>query len=219
MVLAAGVCIAGYLLGCLPVARVVAGRVGVDPTASGSGNPGASNVYRTAGRVAGAAVLLGDVAKGALAAGLGLAAGDRLLGLAAGLAAVVGHVAPLTSRLRGGKGVATAAGAVGVVFPFVAVLAVGAWSMVVVLTSLASLASVAAVLAMFATLVVTAVPGAELALAGVMAAVVLVRHTGNIGRLLRGSERTVRRDSPSSAPPGRPIATGPRPPRSGADHR
>src|SRR3954470_11076122 len=102
------VVLAGYLLGTLPFAHLVAGRRGVDPTAEGSGNPGASNVYPTAGRRAGVAVLACDALKGAAGVGPALAVGDRQLGLLAGLAAVVGHVFPLTRRFRGGKGVATA---------------------------------------------------------------------------------------------------------------
>src|SRR5689334_17894800 len=98
-----------YLAGMFPTARLVGGRTGHDPTHEGSGNPGASNVYRLAGRRAGAMVFLGDFAKGALAAGVGLAVGGRALGLACGAAAVAGHIAPVTRRFRGGKGVATAA--------------------------------------------------------------------------------------------------------------
>ncbi|MEC9057234.1 MAG: glycerol-3-phosphate acyltransferase, partial [Actinomycetota bacterium] len=71
-----------YLLGTLPSAMVVAGRQGVDPTTAGSGNPGATNVYRTAGRWAGLAVFLADAGKGAGAATLGLLVGGRPLGLA-----------------------------------------------------------------------------------------------------------------------------------------
>ena len=67
------VVLAGYLLGTLPFAHLIAARRGVDPTAEGSGNPGASNVYRTAGRRAGAAVLACDALKGAVAVGLALA--------------------------------------------------------------------------------------------------------------------------------------------------
>ena len=65
-----------YLLGTFPTAILVGRREGRDPTQEGSGNPGASNTFRTMGRRAGAIVLLGDVAKGALAAGMGLATGQ-----------------------------------------------------------------------------------------------------------------------------------------------
>ena len=83
-----------YLLGTFPTAILVGRREGRDPTQEGSGNPGASNTFRTMGRRAGAIVLLGDVAKGALAAGVGLATGNRAVGVACGLAAVLGHVSP-----------------------------------------------------------------------------------------------------------------------------
>src|SRR3954447_5481745 len=100
----------GYLLGALPTALAVGRRVGRDPTLEGSGNPGASNVYRTAGAKAGAMVFAGDFLKGAIATGIGLVAADRTLAVACGAAAVLGHIAPVTRRFRGGKGVVTACG-------------------------------------------------------------------------------------------------------------
>ena len=105
------VVVAAYLLGTFPTAALIGRMTGHDPTAEGSGNPGATNVLRTSGRGAGVAVLAVDVAKGALAVGLGLLVGDHTLGVIAGAAAVLGHVAPVGRRFRGGKGVATAAGA------------------------------------------------------------------------------------------------------------
>jgi glycerol-3-phosphate acyltransferase PlsY len=200
VVLDAAALAAGYLLGCVPTARMVAARVGVDPTAAGSGNPGASNVYRTAGRRAGLLVLAGDVAKGAVAAGLGLAAGGRLLGLLAGLAAVVGHVAPAARGRRGGKGVATAAGATAVVFPLPALVAVVAWALVLGACSLASVASLTGVAVMFAGIALTGPPPAEIAVAGVTAVVVLARHGTNLGRLARGREPTLRRPAARARP-------------------
>src|SRR5690606_21125041 len=80
-----------YLLGTFPTAILVGRRRGRDVTTEGSGNPGASNTLRTMGRRAAAAVLLGDLGKGAVAAGVGLLAG-RGIGVACGLAAVLGHV-------------------------------------------------------------------------------------------------------------------------------
>ena len=101
---------AGYLLGTFPTAALVGRLTGHDPTAEGSGNPGATNVYGTSGRGAGAADPLIDLAKGVIAAGIGLAVGDHTLGVLTGAAAVLGHVVPLTRPTLGGKGVATAAG-------------------------------------------------------------------------------------------------------------
>src|SRR5829696_8206095 len=99
-----------YLVGLAPTAQVTSRRLGHDPSREGSGNPGASNVYRTAGSTAGALVLAGDVVKGIVPTMVGRKLGGRRLGLACGSAAVAGHVAPVTRRFRGGKGVATAAG-------------------------------------------------------------------------------------------------------------
>src|SRR5436305_11412567 len=107
--------VVGYALGTLPTAVLVGRRSGHDPTHEGSGNPGASNVYRTVGRRAAAVVLAGDLLKGAAAAGLGWALAGHTVGVATGAAAVVGHVVP--PWRRGGKGVATSAGMVLVLFP------------------------------------------------------------------------------------------------------
>jgi acyl phosphate:glycerol-3-phosphate acyltransferase len=119
-----------YLLGTLPTAMLVARRAGVDPTAAGSRNPGATNVMRTVGKRAGALTLVGDVGKGVAAAGLGWALGGRALAILCGTAAVVGHVLPITRRLRGGKGVATGVGMGATVFPL-AMLAAVVWFYVV----------------------------------------------------------------------------------------
>lgn len=118
--------LAGYALGTIPTAHVVAGRYGIDPTVAGSRNPGATNVMRTAGKAAGAATVAGDVGKGMLAAGLGWALGGRDLAILCGVAAVLGHVAPVTRAFRGGKGVATGVGMTLVTFPLAALAGV-AW--------------------------------------------------------------------------------------------
>jgi glycerol-3-phosphate acyltransferase PlsY len=129
--LAAGVAaiVVAYGVGTLPTAILVAGRHGVDPTSAGSGNPGATNVLETVGARAGALTLVGDLAKGAAAAGLGWAVDGRMLAVLCGAAAVLGHVAPVTRRFRGGKGVATGVGMTLATFP-PAVLAGVAWFLV-----------------------------------------------------------------------------------------
>jgi glycerol-3-phosphate acyltransferase PlsY len=204
----AAACVAGsYLLGTFPSARLATRRRGVDPTAAGSGNPGATNVYRTAGRGAGVLTLVGDVLKGAGAAALGWAVGGHGLGVACGVAAVVGHVAPLmpgpghTSRfhgrsgrgsgrrvLRGGKGVATVAGMALVLFPLAALVSAAAFGVVTTLSRTVSLGSIAAVAVLPAAAGALGAPGREVAALAGCAVIVIARHRANIGRLWRGEE-------------------------------
>jgi glycerol-3-phosphate acyltransferase PlsY len=177
-----------YLIGMVPTALVVGRRSGVDPSVSGSGNPGASNVFRLAGRRAGLVTLVGDVLKGGLAGGLGAVVGGRTLALASGCAAVVGHVFPVTRGFRGGKGVATAAGVCAPLFPVPAAAAGATWAAVFAATRTASLASFsgAAILPIIA--VVAGYPTWEVATLLALAALVIVRHRANLARLRRGEE-------------------------------
>ena len=93
--------VGAYLLGTLPSAHYVAGRRGFDPTREGSGNPGATNVFRVAGTRAGMIVFAADMGKGAVATTAGLIVGGRSLATVCWAAAVVGHVLPVTRRFRG----------------------------------------------------------------------------------------------------------------------
>ena len=106
-----------YFLGTFPSASIVARRAGKDVTQEGSGNPGASNVTRMLGWKAGLVVLLLDMGKGALAAGVGLALDGHRGAYILGVAAVLGHVFPITRQFKGGRGVATAGGVLVVLFP------------------------------------------------------------------------------------------------------
>lgn len=180
-----------YLLGTFPTALVVGRREGRDPTQEGSGNPGASNAYRTMGRRAGALVLAGDLCKGAVAAGVGLASGNRGVAVACGLAAVVGHVLPATRGFRGGKGVATAAGMTVVLLPIAALALAVAWLVLAKVSRTASAASVAIAVALPLAAVAHDRPMAEVAAFAACGALVVIRHRGNIDRLLRGEERTL----------------------------
>jgi glycerol-3-phosphate acyltransferase PlsY len=180
---------ASYLVGTFPTAVLAARRSGVDPTTAGSGNPGATNVLRVAGRRAGAAVLAGDLAKGAVPAAVGWAAGDHRLGLACGVAAVVGHVAPVTRRFRGGKGVATDAGMALVLFPVAALVAAAAFAAVVAVTRLASLGSIVAVVVLPVAAGLLGAPAVEVAALAGCAALIVARHRDNIARLTAGTER------------------------------
>lgn len=186
-----------YLLGTFPTAILVGRRLGLDITAEGSGNPGASNTFRTMGRRAGAAVLLGDLAKGALAAGAGLATGTRAVAVACGLAAVLGHVLPVTRGFRGGKGVATGAGMALVLLPLPAVALAVVWAVAVKVTGAASAGSLAVAVGLPLGALAVGRPVGEVAAFAACGLLVVGRHSGNIGRLRRGEERSLERGAGS----------------------
>jgi glycerol-3-phosphate acyltransferase PlsY len=186
------VIVAGYLIGSIDFAVLVARRRGVDIYAEGSGNPGASNVSRVLGKRAGAAVMILDLLKGVVGAGIGeLVGGSELLGFVAGGAAVVGHCFPIWHRFRGGKGVATTVGVLLWTIPLLGLALALLWAGVIVASRMASLGSLA--------LVVLAIPGVWLWAedgwsAVVMATIsmlVIMRHAENIRRLLSGGEQTI----------------------------
>jgi len=186
-----GLLVLSYLLGTFPTALIVARLAGHDPTTEGSHNPGATNVYRLAGPGAGAAVFVGDAAKGALATAAGRAAAPPSYAMACGLAAVVGHVFPVFRRFRGGRGVATAAGVVAVMEPVLALPFAALWMTVARATGKASVASMAVVGGIPATVVALRRPRWERLGMTVLAALVLARHGGNLVRLARGEEPTL----------------------------
>jgi glycerol-3-phosphate acyltransferase PlsY len=184
-----------YLLGTFPTAIVVGRREGRDPTVEGSGNPGASNTFRTMGRRAGATVLLGDIAKGAVAASAGLATGNRAIGVACGLAAVLGHVAPATRRFRGGKGVATSAGMAAVLLPVPAVGLAVLWLLAVKVVGAASAGSLAVAAGLPVGALAAGRPAGEVAAFAACGLLVVARHRDNLERLRRGEERSLTTES------------------------
>ena len=178
-----------YALGTFPTAALVGQRRGVDPTTSGSGNPGATNMYRTAGRRAGVLVLVGDAGKGAIAAGLGWAVGGHTLGMACACAAVAGHVVPVTRRFHGGKGVATALGAIVLLEPLVSVGLTVVFLLVVATSRVVSAASIVAAALLPVGTALAGRPAVEVALAAALGVAIIARHAENIGRIRRGTER------------------------------
>ena len=181
--------IGAYLLGNFPSAVLVGRRLGLDPTLQGSGNPGASNVYRLLGKRAGLAVLLIDTAKGALPAALALDILGRPEAHAVWLAAVVGHVWPLLGLAwprarRGGKGVATAGGGVLVLHPLVGLACVVLFVGFVCLARAAAVGSLAGAVAIPVGIAITGRPGSEILAASVILAILVVRHRSNISAML-----------------------------------
>ena len=186
------VAVGAYGVGTFPTAQIVGRRLGRDPTREGSGNPGATNVYRTAGRRAGILVGVVDVLKGAVPTAAGYLVDGRPLATVAWIAAVAGHVLPLTRRLRGGKGVATAAGGAAVLHPLVA-LALGiVFAVVARVSRRASLGSLAIALLLPVGVAIYGRPAWEVVAAGALGALVLVRHGANLRRLLKGTEQAYR---------------------------
>lgn len=177
-----------YLLGTFPAASLVARASSHDVLEEGSRNPGASNVYRLAGWKAGLLVLLADIGKGAVASGVGLAFDGHRGAYILGLAAVLGHVLPATRRFRGGRGVATAGGALVVVFPLIGLGLVVVWFLVARVLKKASVASIVVVVAFPVAVAITGGSWFDVVVTAVLAVVILARHLPNLRRLLRGQE-------------------------------
>jgi glycerol-3-phosphate acyltransferase PlsY len=189
-----GIVAAAYLLGSVSFAVLVSRLMGLpDPHSYGSKNPGATNVLRTGNRLAAALTLVGDTGKGALAvllaalyAGESAAAGvDAPI---AGAMALLGHAYPVFHRFRGGKGVATAAGVLLALNPWLGLGVLATFAIIVAFFRMVSLASmIAAVFAvfwawfLFGTAPVTPVVAA-------IALLVLWRHRENMARIARGAE-------------------------------
>ena len=178
--------IAAYFCGTLPSAIAVARSKGVDITTFGSGNPGASNVGRALGTKYFVIVMVMDALKGVVPVAVML--GDRHVAYMCGAAAVLGHVFPVTRRFRGGKGVATGAGVVLVLHPFILLTAFASWLLLSKVTGKASVASIVAVPVVVGGFVVAGVPVWEVWSVVGIGLLVEVRHLGNIKRLLSGSE-------------------------------
>lgn len=184
-VLIAILCIPAYLVGTFPTALLVARARGRDVLHEGSGNPGASNINRMLGWRAGLVVMLVDGLKGAAAALVGLGIAGRPGAWALGAAAVVGHIFPIGRK--GGKGVATCAGFLLVLYPWFALGFGVAFFVIARVFRKASIGSLVACVG-FPIVVALTHPAWEAIATTAMAVLVLSRHRANIQRLLRGTE-------------------------------
>ena len=188
--------VAAYIVGSIDFAVIVARMHGVDIHEVGSGNPGASNVLRSVGRVPAAMVLVGDTLKGVVGAAMGMVASGTTnpqieWAFLAGLAAVIGHCYPVFHRFRGGKGVATGLGVLFFTVPVVALITVVGWLILVRLTKTASISSLIMVLVAIPLAIWQGVEGMSLVWLGATIVLVFWRHRGNIQRVFRGNEQRV----------------------------
>ena len=194
-----------YLAGSLSFAVIVSRAMGLsDPRSYGSGNPGATNVLRSGNKAAAILTLLLDALKGyapvALVSHFGgrWGLGEGTVGLVA-LAAFVGHLWPVFFRFQGGKGVATAAGALLGIDPLLGAATLLTWLIVAAFFRYSSLASlVAAVFAPFWQLL-TEGPGPIALAVAAMSLLLVWRHSGNIKKLLAGTESRIGGKTPAPA--------------------
>ena len=179
-----------YLVGTFPNAAIVARSRGINIQQVGSGNPGASNIARVMGTKWGVVVFILDGLKGAIPSTVGwLILDNRAAAYGMLVAAVLGHMFPITRKFRGGKGVATMGGGAMVLQPIVSLGLLAFWVILRKLTGKASVASLAIMVGLPAAVAVfTAAPGWEIASIVGCNSLVLVRHLDNIKRLLAGRE-------------------------------
>lgn len=184
-------CVAAFLIGSIPTGQLIAGRKGIDLKKKGSGNVGATNVLRTAGKWPAVFTLLGDMAKGAVAVLIGryFGAGPLEAGFV-GLCAILGHNFSVFLRFRGGKGVATSIGMLAIYSPQTCVLTIIIWLMTVVVSKYSSLGALVSFGVMpFGISFLDTREKLPVALA--ITALVFIRHRENITRLARGREPKV----------------------------
>jgi len=182
-----------YLVGSLPFAVIVSKALGLpDPRSYGSGNPGATNVLRTGRKLAALLTLAGDAGKGWLAVFLAVRYGTDAIAVAGcALAVFLGHLFPVFLRFKGGKGVATAAGVLFALDPWLGAAAAATWLVVAIASRYASLASiVAGVVAPACAFFMSMQASTVLALA-LIGALIVWRHKGNIVNLAAGRERKI----------------------------
>ncbi|MFA7061700.1 MAG: glycerol-3-phosphate 1-O-acyltransferase PlsY [Pedobacter sp.] len=180
---------AAYLLGSIPTGLLLGKAYGIDVRNEGSGNIGATNLYRTVGRKVGVITLVGDCFKGlvpvlaAMACGLGAEHAAWV-----GLAAFCGHVFSVFLRFKGGKGVATALGVFLALSPLAVAIAVGVFAVLAFKWRYVSLGSISAAAVM--PLAVSLLGGNRVTLlvTSLIALTVIVKHHENIKRLVAGTE-------------------------------
>ena len=194
--------IGSYLLGAIPAGYLAGRLAGIDIRNTGSGNIGATNVTRVLGKRYGYPVFLIDFLKGFVAVRISILISERanptptwleLVGILAAVCCVIGHSFPVWLQFKGGKGVATSAGALFALMPFVLLIGVVIWVVTFQFTRYVSVASMTAAVALPIIIWIMTSLGQThdttmLYFSVCLAAVVILRHRSNLSRLLRGTE-------------------------------
>jgi acyl phosphate:glycerol-3-phosphate acyltransferase len=178
----------GYLLGSCAFGYWAGRLRGIDLRASGSGNTGGTNAVRVLGAKVGIPVIALDILKGTAAVVIASQLGGTGTEVLAGTAAVLGHTFPLFLGFHGGKAVATGAGAMLGLAPWIAVGVIGLWIALGLVTRYVSVASMLSAVAFMLATIVTGEPWPVIAFTVFASAVVFWRHRGNLSRLRDGTE-------------------------------
>jgi glycerol-3-phosphate acyltransferase PlsY len=195
--------LASYLLGAVPTSHLVSRTFArIDLREHGSGNLGATNLYRVLGWRYAVPVGLFDIAKGVIPVLVfaPLVWSSELFQLACGIAAIIGHVFSIFVNFKGGKGVATAAGVMLGMAPLALALAAAVWALVLLFTGYVSLSSIAAAAVLPVAVYLLEPPRSPVLwwLVVLVAVGVIVLHRRNIERLLKGTENRFGRRAASS---------------------
>jgi glycerol-3-phosphate acyltransferase PlsY len=197
-----------YLLGSVPTGFLVGKARGIDIRTIGSGNIGATNVFRALGTPAGVFVLLADALKGWLAVAVvanlcctwaapsASAAVREWFRIVAGFCAILGHNYTCWLHFKGGKGIATSAGVLVALVPYALLIILAIWIVVLATTRYVSVASICASAALPAATWLTGGSGTLIIITGAMAALAIYKHRSNIRRLLAGTENQIGRKKP-----------------------
>lgn len=189
--------VGGYLAGSIPFGIVVSKCLGApDPRTVGSRNIGFTNVLRVSGTKAGILTLAGDMGKGWLVGWLAAHTVDHeAWKLAVAVSPILGHLFPVFLGFRGGKGVATAIGAVGGVAPLLGAGLIGIWILTAALWRYSSSAALAAFLSLPALALLAGESASFLVFALVVSGCIVARHKGNVTRLWHGTEPKIGQSS------------------------
>jgi len=184
--------ILAFVLGSIPFGAIIAKIKGVDLRKIGSGNIGATNALRAMGKSAAVVTLLGDVLKGTAAVAIGryLSIGPVYEGIL-GVSAILGHNFSIFLKFKGGKGVATSIGVLLIYSPLTAVLTVIIWLAAALITRYSSLGAIVSFGLLPLNIILLDYSKIKLIISIIIALLILLMHTGNIKRLIKGEERKI----------------------------
>lgn len=188
------VVLCSYVIGSIPSGLILGKTLwNVDLREHGSKNIGATNAWRTLGKLPGFIVFVADLLKGMIGVYLGmLLVGTSTAMIIGGIIAIVGHSLSLFLKFKGGKGVATGLGVIIMLMPTVSAIVFIIWLVIVILSKYVSLASIIAAICVPVFAFILGMPSEFVAFGVVAALFVIYRHKSNIGRLMNGTENKIK---------------------------